>query len=214
MDGLMGLKFFSEGRSFRPGRRVTALHLAAYLDLPWLAGRSIQHDPNVVQDIAAANYIQPLIFAAEKGSTEVVRILLENGADPNWSEKDGWTALHWAARNNHPATVALLIEHHVELDAEDSYRLTALDWAMDRQHWDAAAMIVKAGGSQRRQGWYGRIFDLSVGREHLSLHDISEGLRRSFGGLGSSMLQDRRRDIYNADRPRRYKRDLNMFDVV
>jgi ankyrin repeat protein len=41
--------------------------------------------------------------AAATGDTDVVKLLLAKGADVNAKEDDGWTPLHWAARNGHKA---------------------------------------------------------------------------------------------------------------
>jgi len=57
--------------------------------------------------------ISPLTYAAEEGHTHIVRLLLENGADPNLPE-DGAPnghALFSACKSNKLETAALLLEH-------------------------------------------------------------------------------------------------------
>jgi hypothetical protein len=49
-----------------------------------------------------------LIFAAQNGHQEIVRILLEKGADPNMKDQYGNTALIFAAQNDHQGIVRLL----------------------------------------------------------------------------------------------------------
>ena len=75
------------------------------------------------------------------GSTESVKKLLDAGADPNKFEVDGWSALHWAARNGHLSVTTLLLENGAHLGQEDSGGHTALDWAYDREHWDVVRAL-------------------------------------------------------------------------
>src|SRR4029453_5032341 len=52
-----------------------------------------------------------LMTAARAGNAEVVRLLLERGAEVNAREKyKGQTALMWASAERHPAVVKLLLE--------------------------------------------------------------------------------------------------------
>lgn len=53
----------------------------------------------------------PLIEAAQLGKTNIVALLLANGADPAIrSEMDGWTAMEIAKTHRHKEVVALLRE--------------------------------------------------------------------------------------------------------
>ena len=88
----------------------------------------------------------PLIWASEMGSTESVNILLVADANPNTFEFDGWSALHWAARNGHVGVATLLLEYGASLKQRDSKGCTPLDWAIDRCNWDVAdALKWRAG---------------------------------------------------------------------
>ena len=50
----------------------------------------------------------PLMVAAEKGHVEVVKSLLDHGADINDEEVNGWTALHISAIKAHTEVESLL----------------------------------------------------------------------------------------------------------
>lgn len=53
----------------------------------------------------------PLIEAARAGSTDVVELLLELGAEPAWKDEEGETALLKAAANGHRGVIELLLPH-------------------------------------------------------------------------------------------------------
>ena len=47
-----------------------------------------------------------LMQGVEKGHTDVVRLLLLRGADPDKQDQDGWTALHFGAKENRVGVTA------------------------------------------------------------------------------------------------------------
>ena len=59
--------------------------------------------------VAAPAPSDSITVAARHGQTELVRALLEQGADVNAAQGDGMTALHWAAERGHAELAALLI---------------------------------------------------------------------------------------------------------
>ena len=75
-----------------------------------------------------------LALAAQHGHTEVVRLLLDAGEDPNRYNPEGFhahsTPLHQAALRNHAEVVRLLVEHGARLDIRDTvHQGTPLGWA-------------------------------------------------------------------------------------
>ena len=74
-----------------------------------------------------------LLLAAKEGHLEVVRLLLEAGADKDAADTDSWTALSTAADNGHLEVVRLLLEAGADKDAaEDTDSWTALHIASFR----------------------------------------------------------------------------------
>jgi len=59
-----------------------------------------------------------LCLAAEEGSARSLKALLTGGADVRLADKDGDTALHWAARKGDKACITLLLEAGAPLEAK------------------------------------------------------------------------------------------------
>lgn len=75
-----------------------------------------------------------LALSAQHGHTDVVRLLLDAGEDPNRYNPHGnhshSTPLHQAVWAGHEQVVRLLVDHGARLDLEDTiYRGTPLGWA-------------------------------------------------------------------------------------
>ena len=62
----------------------------------------------------------PLYSAANKGYLEIVKLLIENGADINKSNNDGWTPLYSAADKGHLEVVKLLIENGADINKSNN----------------------------------------------------------------------------------------------
>jgi hypothetical protein len=76
-----------------------------------------------------------IALAAQHGNTEIVRLLLDAGEDPNRYNPDGWhshsTPLHQAIASDHGDVVRLLVERGARTDIKDTiYDGTALGWAV------------------------------------------------------------------------------------
>jgi ankyrin repeat protein len=56
----------------------------------------------------------PICLAAKKGYGDIVDLLLQHGADPKEFDEEGLTALHQAARYNHPKVIGLLLRAGVD----------------------------------------------------------------------------------------------------
>jgi hypothetical protein len=95
--------------------------------------------------VNAKNYgATALWMAAEEGHTEIVRLLLERGADANTKEDiSGFTALMSASVNGHTEIVALLLEKGADLNAKaTSNGTTALIMAAEEGHMEVVKLLL------------------------------------------------------------------------
>jgi uncharacterized protein len=113
-----------------PMRRVPALWVAATIS---------------VASVGAAGPDAPLADAVQRGDKPAVLALLKTGTDVNAPQRDGATALHWAAYLEDADTTALLIRAGARVDTPNQYGVTPL--ALASQIGNAAIIdqLVKAG---------------------------------------------------------------------
>ena len=70
-----------------------------------------------------------LMVAALYSRTNVIRLLLQNGADVN--RQDGWdnTAVHWATKQNNPEVVAMFVENGASIHIRNNQGYQPIDLA-------------------------------------------------------------------------------------
>ena len=88
----------------------TPLYYAADCGLHDIAQWLIVERSQDVDDSGFEDH-SPLINASQHGHSEVVRVLLEYGADPNIVDRHGYTPLKWASQGGYVDVVLLLLEH-------------------------------------------------------------------------------------------------------
>jgi uncharacterized protein len=79
---------------------------------------------------------------------EVVRVLIEHGADPNHrggQNKDGETPLHWAASSDDVDVARALLDGGADAEAPDGSIGTPLDNAVGYGCWHVAQLLAAAG---------------------------------------------------------------------
>jgi ankyrin repeat protein len=74
--------------------------------------------------VADSRGITPLMYAAEVGSLDAMRLLIDRGADVNAQNAFGSTALMWSASD--PAKVRLLVDHGAQVNTAAKSGRTAL----------------------------------------------------------------------------------------
>lgn len=97
-----------------------------------------------------------LLKATERGETSIVRLLLSAGVSPNTQDKEGWTPLMLAARDNRQDILQMLLDSGAHPDVRNHQGSTALMMAAMHDHVTVIALLIKDGApvdSQTSQGW-------------------------------------------------------------
>ncbi|TWI18849.1 ankyrin repeat domain-containing protein [Sphingobacterium siyangense] len=96
----------------------------------------------------------PLLYASQLGKADVIKVLLEAGANPritDWIMKS--TVLHKSGYNGHAQNIKMLVEAGAELDAQGAYNgYTALHDAVWHGHYEAAQALLENGARYDLKG--------------------------------------------------------------
>jgi ankyrin repeat protein len=91
----------------------------------------------------------PLMYAASSRNIEVVRLLLEKGADVNARHSGNGGALMLAAQMGNPGIVKLLVEKGADVNLRNDYGYTALMYAATAESNDPELIKpLLAGGAE------------------------------------------------------------------
>lgn len=85
--------------------------------------------------------------AAWQGDAAKVKTLLANGADVNFQDKFGDTALMRVSATGKMTMVKILLDHGADVNLEDGFGQTALDKASERGY-ERAVKLLKAAGAK------------------------------------------------------------------
>jgi ankyrin repeat protein len=115
--------------------------------------KGISHD---AQD--PFNRITPLHFAARGGFVDIVKYLIQTGANVNMQDRDNYTAMHYAALNGNRAIVDLLLQvQGIDVNLVDYQQRSPLHRAVEQGNTAIAHdLIVKAKANvnlQNNHGW-------------------------------------------------------------
>ena len=113
----------------------TPLHFSVYYGCLEIAELLLKKgaDPNR-QELQEIGGCSPLQRAVEKNNYKMVALLLQNGANPQIKSKNGFTALHYAAREGFKEIVVLLVASGADVNARDASGFTAAFWANLNKH--------------------------------------------------------------------------------
>ena len=122
----------------RPKSFLAALALVAILApaTPALAHANAGPDIN-----------RELMMAAASGQIWRVKYLVENGANVNWRDEEGYTPLTWAAQHGHAPVAEYLISRFAQVNPTDKAGYTPLMWAAQEGHVTVLETLLKKGAN-------------------------------------------------------------------
>lgn len=106
----------------------TGLHLAAFFGHVDVAAELLKRGADVNAVSRNELGVQPINSAAAANHAEVVRLLLDHGADPSARDAAGFTPIHAAAQSGNDALYELLVEHGADQDAVTDDGRTVADF--------------------------------------------------------------------------------------
>jgi len=99
-----------------------------------------------IEDKSTGKFISTLHTAIRKKHYEVVKFLLDKGADINYTEKDlGWTPIHSAAFSGSLDILTLLIDRGARVNVPSGYGDYPIHLAAHQGHLDIIKKLVSAG---------------------------------------------------------------------
>lgn len=123
------------------------LRVGAHVEAVTLGSR-VRSFPVYTSGLVDVEGVTPLIAAAEGGHVQVVRMLVDAGADVNRADGGGFTPLMGAARTGHVGLVKFLLERGANLEAVDASGKNARTHAVEFTHRnDIVAILLKAKSS-------------------------------------------------------------------
>uniref|UniRef100_A0ACD5YL42 Uncharacterized protein n=1 Tax=Avena sativa TaxID=4498 RepID=A0ACD5YL42_AVESA len=135
-------------RRAKDSKGQTALHFAAdkgYLEMCKFLVEESGLDVNSVTKTG----VTPMFYAALGGNVQVMRYLLDHGADPVMPEERGSTPLHNAAEEGHCEAVKLLLSKGVHVDPMD-HRGSPLHLAASKDRVEVVKVLLEHGADPSR----------------------------------------------------------------
>jgi hypothetical protein len=134
-----------EKRGERPSDpRGTPLHYAALCGLGVVVKfLIIEHSLNLDTQ-CFGHKSTALHLASSRGHVEVIRVFIDNGADPGTQNKYESTPLHMASSGGHVEAVRLLLERGVNAILRDDKGFQAVDLAYQGGHWKVAGSFLSS----------------------------------------------------------------------
>ena len=80
----------------------------------------------------------------DKADLNLVNDLIALGANLDWQNNNGWTALHWCAYWNHPEIARMLIDVGADVNIQNNDGSTALNVCAIIDHPEIAKMLLDA----------------------------------------------------------------------
>src|SRR5438132_4105428 len=93
------------------------------------------------------SYYENVARAAKQDDSGSVRLLISNGANPNQTDEESRTGLHYGAISGNLRIIAILIKAGARLDPKEKLGNTPLHLAGERAQVQAARLLLDAGAT-------------------------------------------------------------------
>ena len=114
----------------------------------------------------------------------MVDLLLRRGAEIDLQDKNGDTALIFAAFHGHMQTIDVLLQHGADVNRKDNKGWNALMFSVDSGHGDIARVLLDKGAKADHINHDGQTAaDIAAGAERNELQDILETFTGDRGRL-------------------------------
>lgn len=92
------------------------------------------HDINSKISIFSEGPIHKIIESNKEDKHDVLKKMLDMGADPNLKDSNGWSSLHYACQLGDFESVVILLEHKADIDSYSNNHRTPLHLASSQNH--------------------------------------------------------------------------------
>lgn len=104
------------------------------------------------EGVEPANLTSAVIYAANNGNADMLRILGEAGIPLEVRGADGYFPIHLVVKNGHYDALMYLIEKKVDINAQCKQGYSVLDWAKSSGYTRLINAVKKAGGKHTAKG--------------------------------------------------------------
>jgi 7,8-dihydropterin-6-yl-methyl-4-(beta-D-ribofuranosyl)aminobenzene 5'-phosphate synthase len=104
----------------------------------------LESNPELATELSERGFTA-LHLATNGGHIDVMKLLLDTGAEINAGDRDGDAPVHWAAYAGQDEALQLLLQRKVDRKARNRRGWTALMWTAARGHTSTAELLISAG---------------------------------------------------------------------
>lgn len=150
----------------------------------------------------------PIEMPCQEGYLDIVKLLVENGADVNFKGYRDFTPIRVAARNGHLEIVQYLAHHGAEIDIKAMDGATPLEHAASKGHFEIVKFLIENGANVNNKDIDG---DFSLGEAaKLGYLDIIQLLIEN--GADLNLKNKEKKNAYNLAKDRGQKKAADLIE--